>query len=189
MMRTILLAFLLFSFALTNAQKATQLMDEDDYEAPFRMFQAGAGGCYNEMIKKYGINTRFFASINNKTFIGPEFTYFFPNNNTKAEYFLEFNIVRNIVPVGRVSFFGLTGATWRFGDVEPVIDNTKKFQGINLGFGASWRKDHWSFFITEKITSLNANIWVNAGISYYFDIPALARLTNIYNLNKRTRKD
>jgi len=189
--KTILFTTLfLLGFAFANAQTPSKkVTNDDDYDAPFRMFQGGLGGSYNDMIGKYGVNSRFFFNINTKTYLGPEFTYYFANKTTKAEYFFEVNITRNIVPIGKVAFFGLTGATWRFGDTEPVIDNTKSFQGINLGFGMSWRKDHWSWFVTEKITSLNANLWLNAGVAYYFDIPALARLTNIYNLNKRTRKE
>ncbi len=189
-MRTItLVAFLLISFAFANAQAPANKNHDDDYDAPFRMFQGGLSGAYNNMINKYGINGRFYFNINTKTYLGPEFTYYFPNNTTNAEYFFEVNLTRNIVPIGRVNFYGLTGATWRFGDMQPVIDNTQNFQGINLGFGMNWRKDHWSWFITEKLTSKDANLWLTAGVAYYFDIPALARLTNIYNLNKRTRKE
>ncbi len=189
-MRIIALSTLfLFAFGFSNAQSTTKKNDDDDYDAPFRMFQFGASGSYNDMIKKYGINSRFYFNLNTKTYLGPEFTYYMPNNDTKAEYFFEINITRHIVPIGRVNFYGLTGATWRFGDMQPVVDNNKSFQGINLGFGMNWRKDHWSWFITEKITSIDAHMWLTVGAAYYFDIPALARLTNIYNLNKRTRKD
>ncbi len=173
----------------TAQSKATADLDEDDFEAPYYMFQGGVGGTYNNMINKYGVNSRFYFHLNNKLFIGPEFSYFMPNGQTKNEYFFEFNVTRNIVPVSKVAFFGLIGATWRFGDVQPVINNNKAFQGINLGFGMSYRKDRWSYYITEKITSNNANLWLNAGVSYYFDIPALSRLTNIYSLKKRTRKE
>ncbi|MFM7022846.1 MAG: hypothetical protein ACKOXB_07695 [Flavobacteriales bacterium] len=183
-----LLPFLIIQSAWS--QNTQNNLDDDDYEAPYHMFHAGGGASYNAMINKYGINTKFNVNFTRKIAFGPEFTYYFPNSkSTSPDFFYELNLTGSLVELSKVSFFGLTGITYQ--QARPAIGSpyATYFQGINLGFGMQWRKDHLSMFTIAKVTSSNSNLWLTAGACYYFDIDAIRRLNNKYNLNKRTRKD
>jgi hypothetical protein len=190
-MKTILL---LLITAITSqfawSQGSSQNADNEDYEAPYHMFQVGGGSSYNAMINKYGINTKFNFNFTKKLSFGPEFTYYFSNTkDPRPNYFYEVNLSGTLVELGKVSFFALTGVTYMQSRIAATNNYGTAFQGINLGFGMQYRKDLLSLFIIEKLTSSNSDLWLSAGACYYFDINALNRLNNKYNLNKRTRKE
>ena len=186
----LLLSFLTFQSLLgQNAQK-NNINEDDDYEAPYHMFQVGGGGSYNAMINKYGVNTKFNVNLTRKISFGPEFTYYFGNGkSTSPDYFYELNLSGSLVELGKVSFFGLTGITYQQAKATNLSPYSTNFQGINLGFGMQYRKDLLSLFTIAKVTSSNSNLWLTAGACYYFDIEAIRRLNNKYHLNKRTRKE
>ena len=65
--------------------------------------------------------------------------------------FFEFNLRRDLVSISRFHFYWMTGVTFRKYYDPTSLEQITNYEGINLGFGAYYKKDHWSFFLIEKL--------------------------------------
>jgi hypothetical protein len=196
MKKTALLLLLLAHFSVIIGQN-----EDEKNLLPTTMFSAEGGYHYSSLNGKNGFELRTHVWFLRKNSLGPEFHFYAPSGERNySDYQFDFNFKRILVDMHPLTFDFLIGPGFRStrdslsdkGDFIGSVSEEKRywsFDGINLGFGVSYRWGDHSIYGMPRINNTDASIQISLGYKFHFNITTNDVFNNKYKLRKKKRKN